>query len=110
MTNLFGAYDSRDLTGVLLADYTESQALADIRRFQAQYEELVTGLFADFVEETTAAKETFGMRVGGELQPYNEVGATEATRQTGSWDVAYPIERKRDRKMYTEERLITIKM
>lgn len=108
MLNIFGAYDSRDLTGVLLADYTENSAMADLKRFTAEYNVLVAALLNDFSEETTKAKSNYGLAVGGEMQPYTETGETEATRSAGEWPVAYPIRRARDAKLYTEERLETI--
>lgn len=108
MLNIFGAYDSRDLTGVSVMDYTESSVMADLRRFTQEYNTLYAQLVNDFSSETTDAKANFGLAVGGEMQPYTEQGETEATRQGGEWSIAYPIARVRDAKLYTEERLETI--
>lgn len=103
LTNIFGYHDSRDLAAQTLADYTEDRAMRDIQQFAAEYNAKVQELERDLASRGTDVQSQYGTSVGGEMQPYGEVGETEATRGGQPWPVAYPIRAFRSRKMYTEQ-------
>jgi len=111
MGDIFGYRDTNDLTsdltGITLFDYTERQALADVQRFATDFSALVSNMISDFADVGDIAKMIFGDPAGGEMQPYGEAGATEASLPAEGWDVAFPIRRFRSRKLYTEEYLQT---
>lgn len=112
--NIFGAYDSRDYNNGLLTpqttldQVTESSVMADLRAFAAEYDAAVQEMTSMLVEPTEAPQAEFGKTFGGRLQRYDEFGVVEATRTLESFTLGFPIERFRDRQIYTEERLLTI--
>jgi hypothetical protein len=106
--NIFGHYDSRDLAAVSLADYTEKNAVADLRAFAADYGAALQELLGNLAQYDTIVQANFGTTFGGELQPYVETGETEATRVGAEWTVGFPIRRLRDRQLYTEEYLARV--
>src|SRR5687768_654234 len=111
MTNIFGWRDSRDVSALTLTDYTETQAMADVRRFAADFSAQVARVERDLIcEVSDTVKGKFGLGVGGEMQPFTEGGEVEATKVTGTWDLGYPIYGFRSRKLYTEQNLAGIKL
>lgn len=110
MTNVFGYRDSRDVANLSLADYTEDRAMSDIQRFATDYTTLAQSLIGDLAAFGTAAKTQFGLGVGGQMQPFGEGGAVEATRPPAKWECAFPIYAFRGRKLYTEQFLSMVTM
>lgn len=104
MLQIFGWRDSRDnLETTSVAQYTENQAMADIRRFADDYNALVANIEGDLAVRGVNVQSSFGLGAGGEMQPYAEAGETEATRPPEAWTVAYPIYAFRSRKLYTSQ-------
>jgi hypothetical protein len=109
--NIFGAYDTRDLPNLTVAQVPGGEAaiMADIRVW-ADYHNRVANLYMDLLAESgTEATGSQGNGAGGgELQPYQEYGETEATRTDESaYQWGLPIRRFRDRQMYSEEYVFT---
>ncbi len=107
LPNIFGAYDTRDNLDLPIEEYTEERAAEDIARFRAAFDSVVDDVTNLLSLPTTNAKGSFGTTAGGEMQPYVEKGDTEATRGGEEYDVAYGINRFRDRQIYTEEFIAT---
>lgn len=112
--NIFGAYEARELatlrigaTSISGATVSIEQVTADIQRY-ADFFGKAVGVYENALAETTSdAGGTFGTgTASGELQPYTELGETEATRtEANEWAWGCGIRRWRDRQIYTEEYL-----
>jgi hypothetical protein len=107
LPNIFGAYDTRDNLDVPIEEYTEERAAQDIAVFAARFNEVVEQTVNLISVATTKAVGSTGTIGGGEMQPYVEKGDTEATRGGEEWNYAVPIDRFRDRQIYTEEFIAT---
>jgi hypothetical protein len=115
LPNIFGAYDSRELpalrinVGATSAGVDMAQIYADIKRYADFFDKAVATYENGLAVRNNEPFGTYYMgTAGGEMQPYTEYGATEATRTDQSWwNWGTPIRRYRDRQLYTEEYLVT---
>jgi hypothetical protein len=114
--NVFGAYESRELATLRVGStlpngtvVTVESIMAEIRRFADFFDAAVQVYENALARRITDAQGTFGTgTAGGEMQPYTELGETEATRtEHNEWAWGAPIRRWRDRQIYTEEYLAT---
>jgi hypothetical protein len=95
--------------GATTAGVDMAQIYADIKRYADFFDRGRTtyenGLA---IRNNEPIRNLYMGTAGGEMQPYTEYGATEATRTDQSWwNWGTPIRRYRDRQLYTEEYLVT---
>jgi hypothetical protein len=89
-----------------------AQVAADVRRYADFFDRAVQTYENGLAVPGSDEFGTFYMgTAGGEMQPYTEYGATEATRTDQSWwNWGAPIRRYRDRQLYTEEYLAIVNL
>jgi hypothetical protein len=107
--NIFGSYEARDLPSIRIGNgATMEQVMADLRRFADFFDAAVQVYENALATRGSDEGGSFGTGTGGgELQPYTELGETEATRtEFSEWLWNAPIRRWRDRQIYTEEYLL----
>ena len=63
-----------------------------IEQSVAEHSRQIEGLLATFAEPTVLYKERFMLPDSGTLQPLDENGVPQPVRETGYYDVAYPIQ------------------
>lgn len=107
--NIFGGFDTRDLPNLGVDDVGRDRVMADIRRWAEYFDRVVQLYERIFARRTTQATGNFGAGTAdGEMQPFGEYAATEATRTGESgWAWGAPIRAYRDEQMYTEQYLQT---
>lgn len=92
MSTIFGVLGIKDRDTTL--DTVNQRLVFNlINEYAAATEAEVNQAFSVFVQETTPVfKETYRLPGGGMLQRMSNRGRPGATKLTGKWDVAYPIE------------------
>jgi len=112
--NLFGNFDSRDLVRPAV-EIPQPDLLAQIQDVLTLYSDLANDIMGVLADRTLLVKEQFVFGAGGDhngvLQPAAEYTNALATRPAiagtvGVFDVGFPIDRYRDRVMWTPEYLL----